>query len=82
MSIYQDSSLTSATRADPITLAVVQNGLSEIASEMDATLVRTAFSPVISEAQDRASGIYSTNGEVIAQGPTSFPCSLTRCRTR
>jgi N-methylhydantoinase B len=64
---------TRTAPVDPITLSVVQNALTQITSEMDATLVRTAFSPVISEAQDRASGIYSLSGEVIAQGPTSLP---------
>ena len=33
---------------DPITLAVIQGSLEQIADEMDATLERMAFSPVIS----------------------------------
>ena len=55
---------------DPITLAVIQGSLEQIADEMDATLERMAFSPVISDGFDRASGVYSrVDGEVIVQGP-------------
>jgi hypothetical protein len=32
---------------DPVTLVVVQNGLQQVASEMDLTFERAAFSPVI-----------------------------------
>ncbi len=54
---------------DPLTLAVVRGGLEQIAEEMDLTMQRTAFSPVISEANDFANGIYEAdNGEVVAQG--------------
>ena len=59
---------------DPITLAVVRGSLEQIADEMDAALERMAFSPVISDGLDRASGIYHPdNGEVIVQGPRSLP---------
>ena len=34
---------------DPITLAVIRGSLEQIADEMDATLERMAFSPVISD---------------------------------
>ena len=54
---------------DPLTLSVVRGALEEIAEEMDWTLKRTAFSPVISEGNDLANGIYHpTTGEVIVQG--------------
>ena len=59
---------------DPITLAVIRGSLEQIADEMDATLERMAFSPVISDGFDRASGIYDrANGEVITQGPRGLP---------
>jgi N-methylhydantoinase B len=61
------------TEIDPITLAVVTNGLVDIANEMDATLEHAAFTPIISEAHDRASGIYSLAGEVVAQGDSGLP---------
>jgi N-methylhydantoinase B len=61
-------------RIDPVTLVVVQNGLQQVASEMDLTFQRGAFSPVISEAFDRSDGIYDREtGEVIAQGELGLP---------
>lgn len=59
---------------DPITLAVVQNGLVQVCNEMDLAFERAAFSPVISEAQDRSDGIYhKETGEVIVQGELGLP---------
>jgi N-methylhydantoinase B len=59
---------------DPVTLVVVQNGLQQVASEMDLTFERAAFSPVISEAFDRSDGIYGKDdGDVIAQGELGLP---------
>jgi N-methylhydantoinase B len=59
---------------DPVTLAVIQNGLQHVASEMDLVHTRTSFSPVISEAYDRSNGIYHpATGEVIAQGELGLP---------
>lgn len=61
-------------RVDPVTLVVVQNGLQQVASEMDLTFQRAAFSPVISEAFDRSDGIYQREtGDVIAQGELGLP---------
>ena len=61
-------------RIDPVTLVVVQNGLQQIATEMDLTFERAAFSPVISEGFDRSDGIYARDtGEVIAQGELGLP---------
>jgi N-methylhydantoinase B len=59
---------------DPITLGVIQNGFQQICNEMDLTFVRSAFSPVITEGQDRADGIYHRDtGELIAQGDFGLP---------
>ncbi|MFN0043164.1 MAG: hydantoinase B/oxoprolinase family protein [Alphaproteobacteria bacterium] len=59
---------------DPVTLAVVQNGLIQVCNEMDMAFQRAAFSPVISEAFDRSDGIYHRdNGELIAQGDLGLP---------
>ena len=43
---------------DPLTLAVIQAGLQQVCNEMDIAFTRSAFSPVIAEADDRSSGIY------------------------
>ena len=59
---------------DPVTLAVIQNGLMQVCNEMDLAFVRAAFSPVISEALDRSDGIYHREtGELIAQGELGLP---------
>lgn len=59
---------------DPLTLAVIRGRLEQIADEMDTVFERMAFSPVISDAWDRADGIYSaTDGSVIVQGDRGLP---------
>ena len=61
-------------KLDPITLTVIQSGLQQVCNEMDLAFVRSAFSPVISEALDRSDGIYhKDNGELIAQGELGLP---------
>jgi N-methylhydantoinase B len=59
---------------DPVTLAVIQNGLKQVCNEMDLAFVRSAFSPIISEALDRSDGIYHRDtGDLIAQGDLGLP---------
>jgi len=59
---------------DPITLSVIQSGLQQVCNEMDLAFVRSAFSPVISEALDRSDGIYHReSGALIAQGDLGLP---------
>jgi N-methylhydantoinase B len=63
-----------ANPLDPVTLAVIQNGLIQVCNEMDLAFVRAAFSPVISEALDRSDGIYHRDdGALIAQGDLGLP---------
>ena len=47
-----------ATELDPVTLAVLKGRLEQIADEMDATLYRSAFNPIIAEAHDACHGLY------------------------
>ena len=66
--------MSGAAVLDAITLGVIQNGFQQICNEMDLTFVRSAFSPVITEGQDRADGIYhAQTGELIAQGDFGLP---------
>ncbi|MEX5729092.1 N-methylhydantoinase B [Rhodovulum iodosum] len=59
---------------DPITLSVIQAGLTQVCDEMDLSFSRAAFSPVIAEANDRSDGIYAAeNGALIAQGAGGLP---------
>lgn len=68
---------------DPVTLAVVQNGLRQVATEMDLVHEKTSFSPVISEAYDRSNGIYDrATGEVVAQGELGLPTLSASCSLR
>jgi N-methylhydantoinase B len=65
------------TSLDPVTLAVLQNCLQQVAEEMDITFDRAAFSPIISEGRDRASGVYSrARGLLIAQGRSGMPIHI------
>jgi N-methylhydantoinase B len=66
---------------DPVTLAVIQNGLQQVCNEMDLAFVRAAFSPVISEALDRSDGIYHRDtGELSACRFSSARCNSPRRR--
>lgn len=59
---------------DPITLTVIQAGLEQVCDEMDLVFSRAAFSPIISEADDRSDGIYAAaDGALIAQGARGLP---------
>ncbi|MBY0336807.1 MAG: hydantoinase B/oxoprolinase family protein [Acetobacteraceae bacterium] len=61
-------------RLDPVTLAVLQGRLEQIADEMDATLYRSAFNPIIAEARDACHGLYdATTGETLVQGTKGLP---------
>lgn len=62
---------------DPITLSVVRSSLEQICDEMDLHLIRSALSPIISETNDCAHGIYDPRtGETIAQGRIGLPVFL------
>jgi len=59
---------------DPVTLTVIQSGLHQVCNEMDVAHCRAAFSPIISESQDRSNGIYHRDsGDLIAQGELGLP---------
>jgi len=59
---------------DAVTLAVLKGRLEQIADEMDATLYRSAFNPIIAEAHDACHGIYdATNGDTLIQGKSGLP---------
>ena len=63
---------------DPITVSVVDELLGQIVDEMDVALEETAFSPIISEAHDRTSGLYRfSDGSAVAQGPRGLPLFMT-----
>ena len=59
---------------DPVTLAVLNGRLVQIADEMDATLFRSAFNPIIAEAHDACHGLYhAQTGATLVQGTSGLP---------
>ncbi|MFT6932261.1 MAG: N-methylhydantoinase B [Paracoccaceae bacterium] len=59
---------------DPITLAVLSGRMEQIADEMDATLFRAAFNPIIAEAHDASHGLYhAVSGDTLVQGKSGLP---------
>ena len=57
-----------------MTLAVLEGRLEQIADEMDATLFRSAFNPIIAEAHDASHGLYhAETGETLVQGKSGLP---------
>mgnify|MGYP000022195175 CR=1 FL=1 len=65
---------TTTTNIDPVTLAVVRGSLEQIADEMDATLFRSAFNPIIAEAHDACHGLYhAETGATLVQGAAGLP---------
>ncbi len=62
-----------AAALDPITLEIIGHGLVAIPNEIDANITRTAFSPLVYEYKDFASGLVDAEGRLVAQGSGSIP---------
>ncbi len=59
---------------DPITFSILIGRLEQIADEMDATLYRSAFNPIIAEARDACHGLYDAQtGATLVQGAKGLP---------
>ena len=59
---------------DSVTLAILKGRLEQIADEMDATLFRSAFNPIIAEAHDASHGLYDAiTGDTLVQGKSGLP---------
>jgi 5-oxoprolinase (ATP-hydrolysing)/N-methylhydantoinase A len=59
--------------ADPISLEIMWSRLVNVVEEMWLTVCRTAFSLVISEAQDFACDLLDVNGDPLAHSPRAMP---------
>ena len=55
---------------DPVTLEVIRNACEAIAAEMNADLVRTGYSPNITERRDCSTALFDADGAMIAQAET------------
>ena len=60
---------------DPVTLQVMANALRAVAEEMEAALVRSAFSPNIKERRDCSTAIFDAEGRMVVQS-ASIPVHL------
>ena len=59
---------------DAVTLAVLAGRMEQIVDEMDATLFRSAFNPIIAEAHDASHGLYhAETGDTLVQGKSGLP---------
>jgi N-methylhydantoinase B len=62
------------TTLDPVTFSILLGRLEQIADEMDATLYRSAFNPIIAEARDACHGLYHAGtGATLVQGQKGLP---------
>lgn len=74
-----NTTTTSSTTIDPITLEVIRNALASTADEMALIVMRSAYSPVVRDIMDYSTALCDAQGRVIAQGLTlpiqlcSFP---------
>ena len=67
-------SMDSKTPLDAVTFSILSGRLEQIADEMDATLYRSAFNPIIAEARDACHGLYhATTGATLVQGTRGLP---------
>ena len=51
---------------DPITIEVTRHKLEGIANEMQSTLLRSSFSPIVKEGLDASAGLFTADGQTLA----------------
>ena len=56
-----------SNRLDPVTVEILRNAFIAIANDMNAALIRSAYSPVIYEGADCAVALLDDRGDVLAQ---------------
>jgi 5-oxoprolinase (ATP-hydrolysing) len=74
--VTHDMSLGDAVariESDPISLEIMWSRLVTVVDEMWLTVIRTAFSLIISEAQDFACELLDANGEPLVHSPRAMP---------
>ena len=66
---------------DPVTVEVTRNRLDGIANEMESTLLKSSFSPIVKEGLDASASLFTIAGETLAQAiavpihlATLIPC--------
>ncbi len=66
---------TGEASLDPITVEVVRHKLDGIANEMQSTLLRSSFSPIVKEGLDASASLFTPDGTTLAQS-CSIPIHL------
>jgi N-methylhydantoinase B len=68
----------SGNAISPVTLEIIRNALLACAEEMKIDLRRTSYNPIINEMNDFSVGIFSAEGETVAQAPglPQFVCDI------
>jgi N-methylhydantoinase B len=65
---------SSPAAMDAVTFSILSGRLEQIADEMDSTLYRSAFNPIIAEARDACHGLYHRDtGATLVQGARGLP---------
>jgi N-methylhydantoinase B len=65
---------SSPAAMDAVTFSILSGRLEQISDEMDATLYRSAFNPIIAEARDACHGLYHRDtGATLVQGARGLP---------
>jgi N-methylhydantoinase B len=67
MTNVDDRAGEAADGVDPVTLEVVRNAAAAVCEEMNATLVRTSYSPNIKERKDCSCALFDADGALVAQ---------------
>ncbi len=65
--LSQSKLMTKNDALDPVTVEVIRNKLEGIANEMESTLLRSSFSPIVKEGLDASASLFMINGESLAQ---------------
>lgn len=55
------------TKIDPVTTEIIRNAFISIAQDMNATLIRSAYSPIIYEGKDCSVALLDNHGNVLGQ---------------
>src|SRR6185312_15077674 len=65
--MMQPDIAASIKMTDPITTEIIRNALMSAAQDMNANLIRSAYSPVIYEMKDCSVGIFDRDANLLAQ---------------
>ena len=60
-------SQTLSSKADPITTEIIRNAFLSLAQDMNASLIRSAYTPIIYEGKDCSVALLDERGEVLGQ---------------